>query len=90
MVINMLKKSNQLELSFSKHTELYDILIKPDNFWRQLSDMVDFSFVYEELKEVADVVEHNAASAEENTAISQELNACAQSLKDMADSFELK
>lgn len=31
MVINMLKKSNQLELSFSKHTELYDILIKPDN-----------------------------------------------------------
>mgnify|MGYP004487842481 CR=1 FL=1 len=51
MVINMLKKSNQLELSFSKHTELYDILIKPDNFWRQLNDMIDFSFVYEELKD---------------------------------------
>ena len=51
MVINMLKKSNQLELSFSKHTELYDILIKPDNFWRQLNVMIDFSFVYEQLKD---------------------------------------
>lgn len=47
----MLKQNNQLELSFSKHTELYDILIKPDNFWKQLNDMVDFSFVYEELKD---------------------------------------
>ena len=47
----MLKKSNQLELSFSKHTKLYDILIKADNFWRQLNDMIDFSFVYEELKD---------------------------------------
>ena len=27
------------------------ILIKKDNFWRQLKDMVDFSFVYDELKE---------------------------------------
>ena len=50
-MINMLKKSNQLELSFSKHTELYDILIKPDNFWRQLNDTIDFSFVYEQLKD---------------------------------------
>ena len=47
----MLKQTNQLELSFSKHTELYDILIKQDNFWKQLSEMVDFSFVYEELKD---------------------------------------
>ena len=47
----MLKQKNQLELNFSKHIELYDILIKPDNFWKQLNDMVDFSFVYEELKD---------------------------------------
>lgn len=51
MVIVMLKQNNQLELNFSKHTELYDIVIKPDNFWKQLNDMVDFSFVYEELKD---------------------------------------
>lgn len=50
-MILMLKQSNQLELNFSKHIELYDILIKPDNFWKQLNDMVDFSFVYEELKD---------------------------------------
>ena len=35
----MLKRTNQLELNFSKHTELYDILIKADNFWKQLNDM---------------------------------------------------
>ena len=46
----MLKQQNQLELNFSKHTELYDILIKPDNFWKQLNDMVDFTFVFEELR----------------------------------------
>ena len=47
----MLKQKEQLELNFSKHIELYDILIKPDNFWKQLNDMVDFSFVYEELRD---------------------------------------
>lgn len=47
----MLKQNNQLELNFSKYSDLYDIVIKPDNFWKQLSDMVDFSFVYEELKD---------------------------------------
>ena len=46
--------------------------------------------VNEELKEVAGVVENNAASAEENTAISQQLHECAQILKQMADSFTLK
>lgn len=45
--------------------------------------------VNEELKEVAGIVENNAASAEENTAISQQLNECAQNLKQMADSFVL-
>ena len=47
----MLKQKNQLELNFSKYSELYNIVIKPDNFWKQLNDMVDFSFVYEELKD---------------------------------------
>ena len=47
----MLKQNSQLELNFSKYTELYNIVIKPDNFWKQLNDMIDFSFVYEELKD---------------------------------------
>lgn len=47
----MLKQNNQLKLNFSKYSELYAIIIKPDNFWKQLNDMVDFSFVYDELKD---------------------------------------
>lgn len=47
----MLKENNQLSFCLSSHASLYDILIKKDNFWRQLNDMVDFSFVYDELKE---------------------------------------
>lgn len=42
-----------------------------------------------ELREVADMVESNAATAQENAAIGQQLNECAQSLKEMADSFAL-
>ena len=47
----MLKLSKQLDLNFSNYTELYEVLIDKDNMWRQLNDMVDFSFVYEELKD---------------------------------------
>ena len=49
--ITMLKANNQLSFCLSSNASLYDILIKKDNFWRQLKDMVDFSFVYDELKE---------------------------------------
>lgn len=47
----MIKQNKQLEMSFSKHKELYDLLIEEDNFWRQLNDMVDFSFVVDLLKD---------------------------------------
>ena len=47
----MLKINNQLSFCLSSHASLYDILIEKDNFWRQLKDMVDFSFVYDELKD---------------------------------------
>ncbi len=47
----MLNENNQLSFCLSSHASLYDILIKKDNFWRQLKDMVDFSFVYDELKD---------------------------------------
>jgi len=45
----MLKVDNQISFSLSTHAELFEILIEKDNFWRQLNEMVDFSFVYEEL-----------------------------------------
>ncbi|MEG1059214.1 MAG: IS1182 family transposase [Clostridia bacterium] len=47
----MLRIDNQIRFSLSNHIEFYDILIEKDNFWRQLNEMVDFSFVYEELKD---------------------------------------
>ena len=47
----MLKVNNQLSFCLSSHASLYDILIEKDNFWRQLKDMVDFSFVYDGLKD---------------------------------------
>lgn len=47
----MLKQDKQLEITFSPHMELYDILIEEKNFWRQLNDMIDFSFVVEMLKD---------------------------------------
>lgn len=45
----MLKTQTQLKLS--KHSELYDILVTPDNELRQINELVDFSFVYDELKD---------------------------------------
>ena len=47
----MLKIDNQVGFSLSNHSVLFDLLIKKDNLWRQLNEMVDFSFVYEELKD---------------------------------------
>ncbi len=47
----MLKVNNQISFCLSSHASLFDILIEKDNFWRQLKDMVDFSFVYDELKD---------------------------------------
>ena len=36
MVILMLKQNNQLELNFSKYSELYNIIIKADNFCKTI------------------------------------------------------
>ena len=47
----MLKENNQLNFCLSSHVSLFDVLIEKDNFWRQLKDMVDFSFVYDKLKD---------------------------------------
>ena len=47
----MIKLNNQLEISFSKYNELYDILIPSENFWKQLNDMIDFSFVVNMIKD---------------------------------------
>jgi hypothetical protein len=43
--------NNQLEISFSQYSELYNILIPKENFWKQLNDMIDFSFVVDMIKD---------------------------------------
>lgn len=40
---------HQSELSLSPHSELYDILIPKDDELRRLNELVDFSFIYQEL-----------------------------------------
>lgn len=47
----MLKNETQTQMNLSNHIALYDLLIDENNFWRQLNNMVDFGFVYEELKD---------------------------------------
>lgn len=40
----------QQQLAFSEYINLYDMIIPKDNLLRKMNDLVDFSFVYEELK----------------------------------------
>lgn len=47
----MLKQTNQMTFNFSKYSELYDILIPQNNKWRRMNEEVDFSFIYEYLKD---------------------------------------
>lgn len=42
---------NQQKIIMSKYLELYDILIPKNNILRQIKEMIDFSFVYDELKD---------------------------------------
>lgn len=42
---------NQQKMIMSKYLELYDMLIPKDNILRKIKEMVDFSFVYQELKD---------------------------------------
>lgn len=41
---------NQQSMILSPYTEIYDLVVPKDNFLRKLNELVDFSFVYDELK----------------------------------------
>ena len=41
----------QQAISFSDYSSLYDLIIPKDNLLRQINDLVDFSFVYQELQD---------------------------------------
>ncbi|MDH6373019.1 transposase [Paenibacillus sp. PastF-3] len=42
--------SNQQSLNLSPFMAFYDIVVPKDNMLRQINDLVDFSFVHEELQ----------------------------------------
>ena len=39
----------QLEIEFNKYHNLYSLIIPKENILKQINDLVDFSFVYDEL-----------------------------------------
>ena len=41
----------QQTISFSDYSSLYDLIIPKDNLLRQITDLVDFRFVYQELQD---------------------------------------
>lgn len=41
----------QQTLALSAYTDLYDLIIPQDNFLRRLNELIDFSFIYNELSE---------------------------------------
>lgn len=41
---------NQLTLDVSPYSNLYDIVVPKTHFLRQLTDLCDFSFIYDELE----------------------------------------
>lgn len=43
--------SKQLSLKLSPYMDLYNLIVPKDNMLRKINDLVDFSFVYDELKD---------------------------------------
>ena len=42
---------NQQSMAFSPYMDIYELVVPKDNLLRKINDLVDFSFVYEELKD---------------------------------------
>lgn len=42
--------SNQETLTLSPYMAIYDIVVPNDNMLRQINELVDFSFIFDELK----------------------------------------
>ena len=42
--------SSQLKLSLSYYSDLYDMIVPKDHILRKIRELVDFSFIYDELK----------------------------------------
>ena len=47
----MIKLEVQQQLDLSPYSELFELLIEKDNFWREINENINFGFVVEELKD---------------------------------------
>ena len=50
--------NTQQKINFSEHAVLYDILIPKDNKYRLIDELIDFIFIYDELKDSKPPVKH--------------------------------
>ena len=39
----------QQKIQFSAHSTLYDLIVPKENILRKINDLIDFSFIYDEL-----------------------------------------
>jgi transposase len=39
----------QQQIQFSQYSSLYDLIVPEDNLLRRINDLIDFSFIYDEL-----------------------------------------
>ena len=44
--------SSQLKLGLSYYSDLYDMIVPKDHILRKIRELVDFSFIYDELKNI--------------------------------------
>jgi hypothetical protein len=42
---------NQQSVTFSPYMGIYDLIVPKDNLLRRINELIDFSFVYDELKD---------------------------------------
>ncbi len=54
--------STQQKIKFSSYSGLYDIIVPKDNLLRKINDLIDFSFIYDEL--LAKYCQTNGRTAE--------------------------
>jgi hypothetical protein len=41
--------AQQQTIQFSEHSRLYDLIVPKENILRKINDLIDFSFIYDEL-----------------------------------------
>lgn len=54
--------AQQQQIQFSAFSGLYDLIVPKDNLLRKINDLIDFTFIYEEL--VNKYCIHNGRTAE--------------------------